>query len=124
MGLCGEDNKAARELAAKSLKTFFGPDRPYLKDQTNVYEQLMESWGGVPDHLQNNFARYLKTEGDPRARRRWTSPAARDRSPRRCGTRSTPTRWSIAASSSPAIPRAASRASPSTRRPASTSCSS
>lgn len=63
MGLCGPDNKAARELAAKSLRTFFGPDRPYLKDQTHLYEQLVESWGGVPDHLKANFARYIKTEG-------------------------------------------------------------
>jgi alkanesulfonate monooxygenase SsuD/methylene tetrahydromethanopterin reductase-like flavin-dependent oxidoreductase (luciferase family) len=62
MAYCGEDNQAARELAAKSLKTFFGPDRPYLKDQVNVYEKLIESWGGVPEHLQANFARYIKKE--------------------------------------------------------------
>jgi alkanesulfonate monooxygenase SsuD/methylene tetrahydromethanopterin reductase-like flavin-dependent oxidoreductase (luciferase family) len=63
MGLCGPDNPAARELAAKSLRMFFGPDRPYLKDQTHLYEQLVESWGGVPDHLRANFARYLKGDG-------------------------------------------------------------
>jgi alkanesulfonate monooxygenase SsuD/methylene tetrahydromethanopterin reductase-like flavin-dependent oxidoreductase (luciferase family) len=63
MGLCGADNHAAREMAAKSLRTFFGPDRPYLKDQTHLYEQLVASWGGVPEHLTANFARYLKTEG-------------------------------------------------------------
>jgi alkanesulfonate monooxygenase SsuD/methylene tetrahydromethanopterin reductase-like flavin-dependent oxidoreductase (luciferase family) len=63
MAYCDLDNKAGRELAAKSLKTFFGPDRPYLKDQINVYEKLIESWGGVPDHLQANFARYIKKEG-------------------------------------------------------------
>ena len=60
---CDEDNKAARELAARSLKTFFGPDRPYLKDQVNVYERLIEQWGGVPDHLEANFARYIKKDG-------------------------------------------------------------
>jgi alkanesulfonate monooxygenase SsuD/methylene tetrahydromethanopterin reductase-like flavin-dependent oxidoreductase (luciferase family) len=60
---CGEDNKEARELAGKSLKTFFGPDRPYLKDQVDVYERLIEAWGGVPEHLQANFARYVKKEG-------------------------------------------------------------
>ena len=65
MGLCDADDKAARELSAKSLRTFFGPDRPYLKDQTHLYEQLVASWGGVPEHLQANFARYLKTEGGP-----------------------------------------------------------
>jgi alkanesulfonate monooxygenase SsuD/methylene tetrahydromethanopterin reductase-like flavin-dependent oxidoreductase (luciferase family) len=63
MGLCDADNHAAREMAAKSLRTFFGPDRPYLKDQTHLYEQLVASWGGVPAHLTANFARYLKTEG-------------------------------------------------------------
>ena len=60
---CDEDNTRGRELAAKSLKTFFGPDRPYLKDQVNVYERLIEQWGGVPDHLRANFARYLKKDG-------------------------------------------------------------
>jgi len=63
MAVCDWDNKAARELAAKSLRTFFGPDRPYLKDQTHLYEQLVDSWGGVPDHLRANFSRYLKGEG-------------------------------------------------------------
>jgi alkanesulfonate monooxygenase SsuD/methylene tetrahydromethanopterin reductase-like flavin-dependent oxidoreductase (luciferase family) len=62
MAYCDLDNKAGRELAAQSLKTFFGPDRPYLKDQVNVYERLVESWGGVPEHLQANFARYIKKE--------------------------------------------------------------
>jgi len=60
--VCDWDNTGARELAAKSLRTFFGPDRPYLKDQTHLYEQLVESWGGVPEHLRANFARYLKTD--------------------------------------------------------------
>jgi alkanesulfonate monooxygenase SsuD/methylene tetrahydromethanopterin reductase-like flavin-dependent oxidoreductase (luciferase family) len=63
MAVCDSDNSAARELAAKSLRTFFGPDRPYLKDQTHLYAQLVESWGGVPEHLKANFSRYLKTEG-------------------------------------------------------------
>jgi alkanesulfonate monooxygenase SsuD/methylene tetrahydromethanopterin reductase-like flavin-dependent oxidoreductase (luciferase family) len=62
MAYCDTDNKAARELAAQSLKTFFGPDRPYLKDQVDVYERLIESWGGVPEHLEANFARYIKKD--------------------------------------------------------------
>jgi alkanesulfonate monooxygenase SsuD/methylene tetrahydromethanopterin reductase-like flavin-dependent oxidoreductase (luciferase family) len=62
MGYCDSDNKAARELAAQSLKTFFGPDRPYLKDQVDAYEKLIASWGGVPDHLKANFSRYLKSD--------------------------------------------------------------
>jgi alkanesulfonate monooxygenase SsuD/methylene tetrahydromethanopterin reductase-like flavin-dependent oxidoreductase (luciferase family) len=66
MGLCGEDDAEARDLCTLSLKTFFGPDKPYLKDQTNVYETLLKQWGGVPDHLQNNFARYIKNTADPK----------------------------------------------------------
>ena len=49
-------------LGEKSLKTFFGPDRPYLQDQVNVYETLVKAWGGVPDHLAQNFSRYVKNE--------------------------------------------------------------
>jgi alkanesulfonate monooxygenase SsuD/methylene tetrahydromethanopterin reductase-like flavin-dependent oxidoreductase (luciferase family) len=63
MAFCDWDNKGAREMAARSLRTFFGPDRPYLKDQTHLYEQLVASWGGVPDHLTANFSRYLKKDG-------------------------------------------------------------
>lgn len=59
---CDTDNKGAQELAAQSLKTFFGPDRLYLKDQVDVYERLIDSWGGVPEHLKANFARYLKDD--------------------------------------------------------------
>ena len=62
MGYCGEDNRAARELCTQSLKTFFGPDRPYLQDQKNLYELLVNQWGGVPDHLAQNFSRYTKSE--------------------------------------------------------------
>ena len=55
LGYCGEDNREARELAAKSTKTFFGPDKPYVKDQKDVYAKLLENWGGVPEHLRGNF---------------------------------------------------------------------
>ena len=64
VGYCGEDDRQARDLGEKSLKTFFGPDKPYLQDQVNVFEKLVESWGGVPDHLQQSFARYIKKEGE------------------------------------------------------------
>jgi len=57
---CGEDNKEARELCALSLKTFFGPDKPYIRDRINAYEELLEAWGGVPDHLQADFGRWLR----------------------------------------------------------------
>ena len=61
-GLCGEDNKATQELSAQSLKTFFGPGRPYVQDQKDVYEKLLDQWGGIPDHLISNFARYVDVE--------------------------------------------------------------
>lgn len=61
-GLCGEDSKATQELSAQSLKTFFGPGRPYVQDQKDVYEKLLEQWGGVPEHLLSNFARYIEVD--------------------------------------------------------------
>jgi alkanesulfonate monooxygenase SsuD/methylene tetrahydromethanopterin reductase-like flavin-dependent oxidoreductase (luciferase family) len=57
---CGENNQEARELAALSLKTFFGPDKPYIRDRINAYEDLLASWGGVPDHLKADFGRWLR----------------------------------------------------------------
>jgi len=61
-GYCGEDNQQARELSAKSLKAFFGPGRPYVQDQKDVYSRLLEQWGGVPEHLAQNFSRYVNVE--------------------------------------------------------------
>ena len=58
-GYCGEDNSAARELCTQSLKTFFGPGRPYVQDQKDVYARLLEQWGGIPEHLVQNFSRYI-----------------------------------------------------------------
>jgi len=123
MAVCDRDNRAARDLAAKSLRTFFGPDRPYLKDQTHLYEQLVASWAACRITC-GRTSRATSRRRARRARPRSISRAARGRSRRHSGTRSTPTRWSSAASSSPAIRRAACAPSPSTRRPASTSCSS
>lgn len=62
LGYCGEDNKEARELAVESIKNFFGPGRPYVQDQKDIYARLLENWGGVPDHLQQNFGRYVELE--------------------------------------------------------------
>ncbi len=65
LGICLEDNKEARELGAQSLKNFFGPDRPYVQGQRDIYARLLEQWGGVPDHLKQNFSRYVETvEGE------------------------------------------------------------
>ena len=64
IGYCGEDNREARDLCERSLKTFYGPDKPYLQNQKDVYAKLLEQWGGVPEHLKQNFARYIKDGGD------------------------------------------------------------
>ena len=58
-GYCGEDDLEAKELCTRSLKTFFGPGRPYVQDQKDVYSRLLEQWGGIPDHLLQNFSRYV-----------------------------------------------------------------
>ena len=59
LGICLDDNREARELGAQSLKNFFGPDRPYVQGQKDIYARLLEQWGGVPDHLKQNFSRYV-----------------------------------------------------------------
>ena len=64
-GLCGEDNQATQELSAQSLKTFFGPGRPYVQDQKDVYAKLLDQWGGIPEHLVQNFARYIDVAETP-----------------------------------------------------------
>ncbi len=58
-GYCGEDNQAARELALESTKEFFGSASPYMAGQKDAYANLLEAWGGVPDHLRGNFGRVL-----------------------------------------------------------------
>ena len=58
-GYCGEDDHAAQELCARALKNFFGPGRPYVQDQTDVYQKLLQQWGGIPEHLVQNFSRYI-----------------------------------------------------------------
>ncbi len=57
---CGEDDREANELCARSLKNFFGPDKPYIRDRVNAYEDLLAAWGGVPDHLKADFGRWLR----------------------------------------------------------------
>jgi alkanesulfonate monooxygenase SsuD/methylene tetrahydromethanopterin reductase-like flavin-dependent oxidoreductase (luciferase family) len=57
---CGEDYQEARELCAQSMKTFFGPDKPYIQGRINAYEELLEAWGGVPEHLKSDFGRWLR----------------------------------------------------------------
>ena len=61
---CGEDDQEAKELAALSMKTFFGPDKPYIAGRIGAYEELLEAWGGIPDHLQADFGRWLRQSDD------------------------------------------------------------
>ena len=61
---CGEDDREAKELAALSMKTFFGPDKPYIAGRINAYEELLEVWGGVPDDLKGDFGRWLRQSDD------------------------------------------------------------
>ena len=30
-----------------------------MQDQKDIYARLLEQWGGVPDHLAQNFSRYV-----------------------------------------------------------------
>ncbi|MCI0887884.1 MAG: LLM class flavin-dependent oxidoreductase [Chloroflexi bacterium] len=57
---CGTDNDEARTLAADSMKAFFGPDKPYIAGRIGAYEELLEAWGGVPDHLKADFGRWIR----------------------------------------------------------------
>ena len=64
VGHCGEDNSEAQELGARAIKSFFGPDRPYTRGRADVYKKLLEAWGGVPEHLQQEFGRWVGKEAD------------------------------------------------------------
>ena len=65
LGVCLKDGQKARNMGAESLKNFFGPDRPYVQGQKDIYAQLLEKWGGVPDHLRQNFSRYIDGDDGP-----------------------------------------------------------
>ena len=61
---CGEDNEKARELGARAIRAFFGPDRPYTQGQTDLYKKLVKAWGGVPEDIQAPFRRFLSGEDE------------------------------------------------------------
>ena len=64
LGHCGHNNEEAQKVGANAIKEFFGPNRPYTADRQDVYERLLDAWGGVPDHLQANFSRFQGGEQD------------------------------------------------------------
>ena len=41
------------------LKDLLWSRPPLSEGPVNIYERLIETWGGVPDHLKANFARYI-----------------------------------------------------------------
>ena len=57
---CSDNDREARDLCADSMKTFFGPDKPYIRGRIDAYEQLLAAWGEVPDHLRNDFTRWIR----------------------------------------------------------------
>ena len=46
------------------MKTFFGPDKPYIQGRIGAYEELLEAWGGVPAELQADVGRWLRQSDD------------------------------------------------------------
>ena len=61
---CGKDDQEAKELCTQSMKTFYGPDKPYIKGRIGAYEELLKAWGGVPEHLKVDFGRWLRDSDD------------------------------------------------------------
>ncbi len=61
-GVCGEDGPEARELVSRSLKVFFGPDRPYNKAAAEITRNLIEAWDGeIPDDLKVHMTKDHET---------------------------------------------------------------
>ena len=60
---CGGDNEEAQRLGADAIKSFFGPDRPYTQGRKDVYQNLLEAWGGIPEHLERDFNNILIGRG-------------------------------------------------------------
>jgi len=111
---CGKDDQEAKELAAESMKTFFGPDKPYIQGRINAYEELLEAWGGVPEHLNPTSGvgsasptTHTKSR-QSRQESHWIRGPAQPVRPWRGWMLIF---WRTAASSSLAIPKAASRQS-------------
>ena len=50
-------------MATRSIKNFYGPERPYAKSQADLYSKLIKQWGGLPDHQVRDFGRTVDLEG-------------------------------------------------------------
>ncbi len=64
LGHCGDNNEKAQQLGARRSRSSSARTAPYTADRQDVYERLLESWGGVPDDLRVNFSRFLGGEQD------------------------------------------------------------
>ena len=61
-GVCSEDGPAARELVSRSLKVFFGPDRPYNAAAAAITKSLIEDWDGeIPENLKVHMTKEHET---------------------------------------------------------------
>ena len=71
-GFCDSDDQYAKELAAESMKTFFGPDKPYIQGRIGAYEQLLEDWGrraGPPASGLRSLAATVRRRASATSRR-------------------------------------------------------
>lgn len=55
-GICGEDDKAAKELGAAATREFFGPGKPYAAAARSLFRQIIEQWGDeAPESIRKSF---------------------------------------------------------------------
>ena len=93
---CGKDNQEARELAAESMKTFFGPDKPYIQDESTPTRSCWKPGAAFPTTCRPTSAAGCASPTKPTRSRR-PRPAFRlTQAPARPGPLSpswTPTPW-------------------------------
>ena len=84
IGYCGEDNEERPRSWARNAIKFVSsaPDRPPMcRGRRDVYKNLLEAWGGLPDHLQREFDNFLignaSESDDDAARAIWETTGAR-----------------------------------------------
>ena len=62
--VCAETDREGRDLAGNMLKQFFAPERPYTQGAKDIYDKLLQQWGGVPDDLKQEFIRGSERYGE------------------------------------------------------------
>ena len=116
-GVCDEDGPAARELVSRSLKVFFGPDRPYNAAAAAITKSLFEAWDGeIPEHLKVHMTKEHETAPINAAEVATAPGSRRQRAPQGRTANWTPGRsWTPKRWPTPASPLPARRSSASTR---------